>query len=579
MKKIIISFLSLSLISILVISCEKDPILEPVSTITFEDLTITSITIPDIPANGGTVEPIVTYSFTEVTHRGKTEEKVERTTGATVSFESMDYRLKVYNNILSVNINETIEDILYPIVATVRIGQTKAQMDATAKQLANNEEIISSETLQLPLRLGPHTCVEYFTLFEEISYTSENENGIVTFADHSISSDRGNIGDPECISVFGNELDVTGGHIARIDTYRSGRIDTTILTEAVFEAVTTYEVLDATEKIYTAGKDSPEYHIDHPSSSYSNNKWSISKVGIGSYHPVYYKEHDVINEYFRIKHTLKATADGKTVSLTLWQHENREVSSTHRLVDIQFLRIGFQRDYYNWPNIEDYPAGSNPKWPRVKDVYTMFDWSLPEDKIDDDRDYYNRNRGVLRDANAYANFYDTKDMHPDGNRDLSFMVYGKAIVQFPQRTYMTGDKSPLHYDSAYAEFWKKQVKEVKITATAEVKMKNGRKEKVEYVYECKRSPDFDMYDCFNAYLPVVKYAAEDFCWNIKFEYEFFSSDDNKFCGLKPDEIEEFSNYNDFDWSPVEFKVMDRLSLISDWQNQTGMWFCENGFYL
>lgn len=560
------------LISIISISCEKDPALGPVSSITYEDMRITSFSIPDIPALGGTVEPILTYVFTEVTHRGAYEEKSERTSGATVTFDVIDGKLSIDNSNMKIaaNVNETVDDKLYTVAAKVSIGKLYGTAETKVKQFANKEEIIATDTIRVPLRLGPHNCVKYYSLYEEVSYASNNEDGIITREDNH--NKLGNTGDYECVSLFGTELDVTGGQLIQIDTYRSGRVDTTVLVEPVIETVTTYELYrESDHKKYVSGPDTPDYHIGAPSSSYSNNKWIITPLGIGAKNPEYYERYDIINTYDHITHTINATVNGQTLSLTLKQHENREVSSEHRYADIQLFRIGFQREYYNWPNIEDYPLGSNPKWPRVKEVYTMFDWTLPESEIRNDRDYYNRDRRKLRNASLYANIYETKDMHPDGNRNLTFMVYGKAQVAFPQKTYLSGEKSPFRYDTAYTDFWEKEGKEIKITATADVKLKDGTIKPVRYDFSYVRFILDPMPTGFEALMPVVEDAAEDFCWTVKFEC-FFQTESiaNKtFCGLQPNEIEQYSNLYDYS-SSLEVKVFDRLSHISDWQQEVGI---------
>lgn len=590
MKKLLRLFmLATSLSMLLAASCEREPL--PDGTfIGYDDMTIKSFIIADIPAAGGVVTPVVEYQYKALYKKGKVINEEIHTDGATVSFEVFDENLNVdkANKTIFAGINEHTTEMFYAVKAVVFCGDARAETETKVKQLASPEGIVSSETVRLPLALLPHDCVDRFDLqgqgldTKEIHYESANADGIVTMADNIAG--YGNMGDYETVSVSGAEIGVTGGQIVRIDTYRSGKVDTVVVEEPVFEVKTTYKVFNYGDTEYVSGKTSPDTHMDPPASSFKDGKWTIAKVGVGAKImdldkakgiPMYdlYRS---IGKFTDIQHTLTATAGGETQTIILRQKENDKIGETDKYIEIVNFLAAEVRGFYPLPNIEDFPPGSKPKW--LKD-YEVFN-----------KDFYDNYNSKLRFFGGSPDIYDdvwysfeyTKDLHPDGNRQVTIQNVCDVMWHKPQNIYLTRDKSELLVTEAELV---RQIPYAKVTATANVKKKNGEIENIKHVYEWTIDLHFNK-TFFDINLPVIEDAAEDFQWTFKYEWQYYRPGKND--GLIPqgdgtghmsqgtqadfsladDEIDKYSNFNEFDWPEyLEFTIWDRRKLCWEWAEE------------
>ena len=569
-----------------IFSCEEK--IEPSDyIISYSDLKISSFTIPDIPAAGGQVKPEVTYTYKQTTTKGKDVTEETRNVGATVRFETSAKQLSfdAVKGILEAKPNELVQDVIYEVRVYVSIANLNSSGTANARQLAAPEELLSTETVQLPLTLESHDCVVKRRIegegldTHEIKYESHNTPGRITPEDNA--KGYGNTFDPECISVLGEELTVKGGQIVKIDTYKSGRIDTTVITEPVFEVSTTYEIkYDGITEKYTP-QTAPDNHINPPTSSYKDGKWTINKIGIGAKDlrqdtdgTTFYDKHVLIQPFVNTKHTLTATADGNVVYLELAQKENVEIYRSHIFVEVQDFVAVMQREYYNWPNIEDYPPGHNPKWLKDYEVYN--DEVLKYNGTD-----YMHGVTDMMMQNAWHDTRDTKDMHPDGNRKVVILTRCDAQTKQPRLTYLSGEQS----DQLYWHNYFGEITWARLTATAKVKMKDGTVQDIKHTYVWDLDYHFfgktGVGNLLTAELPLIDDAAEDFQWKLSFEYKHLRPGRNDaaepYGGILPyyqgytmtdEEMKEYSNYYEYNWpEKYEYSVWDRKSLIRDWEDQ------------
>ncbi len=188
----------------------------------------------------------------------------------------------------------------------------------------------------------------------------------------------------ETVSAAGVDIRYGGGQLATVTTYLSGHRDTVIIKEPVWTTETSFPYVDmyvcdcsdcvSYKGIYTHGgahlfhRDAPlddahsfnnhslvsfDKHGYRPHCSAADGVWSIAQLG-----PV---------EMHRSRHTLTATVDGCSTSVTVNQNPNI-VAATYddrsiRIRDLQPLGINL----LDAPDYCDYTPDSRPKWA------TMFD--------------------------------------------------------------------------------------------------------------------------------------------------------------------------------------------------------------
>ena len=541
MKRIIIA---LALTVFLLNACGEDPMPGPGAEphIYYSDMEITSFSYADVPAEGGKVKPTVTYQykkFTEYSSKNIKEEVMKD--GAVLSFYSDSLIIDKESGEITVEVNATIDVRTFDVAVEAVMDNydkpyipTKANKAATVKQLGNKEEVISSETVQLPLALEPHLCAMPFNdgtsvlsekdIIEE-TYTSNNADGKYDdafLAQHKAYS-HGVLKTEEHVPTTGATIKVGGGQLARVDTYRSGKLDTVILAEPAITTKTTYNFVGNSTGYYKYPHVYTEDPSQSPNSAFANGTWTIDAIGA-----------ETVDE---IKHTLTATVEGLSTTLTLNQNPNFTVKAVRNnwFLHIQSIGVETQRD--EWPDYEDYPVGSNPKWPKDENGL-----GLPLE--------------------------DTKALHPDVNRYIVFKLPMVCDRIQPQWQYLSGAIDPIEDSTIYNRWRHRTI----ITATASVRLKDGTTKNIEHTSEW-----FNTNHLPTMYIPVVENAAEDFEWTFT-------------ISIFPEEVDmlisEFDVKNDTDllsqtWELPKVKFWDRLLTFKEYDEAkrfSGMFNTSIGFY-
>ena len=527
--------------------------IDPAEELSYSDMQITEFSYSDIPAAGGKITPTIAYKYKVTDGNGKTEEK---TSGATLTFGCPDNRYtvdKATGEIVAAS-NETIDEISFEVVVTAAIETTSSNKTITVRQAAAEEGIISTKTIQLPITLATHKCVyrvygtneEYwnFDTSEEYAYiTTRNdgkcdrdfmdqvkpESGVKTSIKVGIT--------PEYVSTRGIDIQINGGDLANINTYRSGKIDTVIVSKAEFKTSTKYTFV--TEQFLNDGKyeNTSDDPSQAPKCSYANGIWSIAKMGFG--------------RYTDISHTLTATVNGQTTSITINQNNNYVSGKLPEYIIFKEHGLTVSRD--SWPNFEDYPVGcSSPKWDKP-------------------------------DGESYRAYEDTKDLHPDGNRYVEFYFTSSFDRMQGRNVYISGAVSEFRLNQHHVyedrSTWLRGG--VIITATANVKLKDGSTKTVTHKSEWLqpttaeesthkyRGRGYTDMLCFSFYVPVVENAAEDFEWTFKFQ--FILTADNYFWG---DNVKEQTNYFDYNWAFKDFTFKDCLYTVKEYRDAKNL----SGFF-
>jgi len=524
-------FSALILAAFIVISCDKDS----QTGETYSEMQITEFVYAEIPAAGGVVTPKVTYKYKATTSAGKEE---ERTTGAITVFAGNNSKYAVDQNTgaITAPANPGVDPISFNVDVNVSKETATSHKTIVVVQAGSKEEIIDTKTVQLPIILAPHKCVYpagydpeneryLFDTTKEYEYTTTRTDG-KTDRDYmdQINPKSGIIGvgakigvTPEYVSVAGIEIPVSGGEIVNINTYRSGRVDTTIVAKAAYSVSTNYTFQDEWYVDDNTSKYTVDEETERPKSSISNNVWKINKIGYGS--------------YYSISHTITATANGQKIDLTINQQTNYVIGKKEDYLVFKNHNLYTQRD--NWPNFEDYPVGSSPKW--AKDEY-----------------------------GDYVAMEDTKDLHPDGNRYIDFYFHSTFDRMAGGNKYISGaiGKDYVIQYHKYVEMdWPTFRGGVKITATANVKLKDGSTKSVKHTSEWIQPEKINAnhnLSSFTILLPVVENAAEDFNWTFKFEFSLTEKHYLYDINLKN------SNFFEYNWTFKDFTFKDCLYTVKEY---------------
>lgn len=428
------------------------------------------------------------------------------------------------------------------------------------RQLPSPEEITSIETIMEQLSLSPHTCAyplnekawnqDYWTDGkEEITYTNTGTDGTPDrdYSDRhntSCTITAWNYGEREYISSKGTDIKFTGGRLLKVTTWRSGKKDTCVLCEPEYATSTTYRFFNNDAH---HGPRNIEDTTQSPSSSVNGNTWTIERIGA--------------EWVIDISHTLTATAGDSTTSLTVRQNDNWPLAdTTSSWMEIKGHWLHTQREH--WPEFEDYPIGSIPKWPKAKDV-----------PYDDPSD-----------PSFTHSTKDTKSFHPDGNRYIRFYFSCEGYAHYGNFSYMSG---AVQRDQTFSKLYLNRYRNqnwlrggVTVTATANVKLTNGRDTTVTHISEWIQDPNdqISYLDYFYLYLPVVENAAEDFEWTIDFVF-----DHNKIKYMRGVDLDN-GNFHQYDWSIESLTFRDclytedqfteerRLSYFSDGSMDADVWY-------
>jgi len=537
-------FSALILAAFIVISCDKDS----QTGETYSDMQITEFVYSEIPAAGGTIAPKITYKYKATTAAGKVE---ERTTGAATMFtgDNSNFSVDKENGKITASANMSVEPISFTIELVVSKESLSAHKTITVIQAGAKEEIIDTKTVQLPIVLDPHTCVYpagydpenktyLFDTTKEYEYTTTRTDG-KTDRDYmdQINPKSGIVGvgakigvTSEYVSAAGVEIPVSGGDIVNINTYRSGKVDTTVVAKAVYSVSTNYTfqkeryVEDNTTK-YTSDEET-----ERPKSSISNNVWKINKIGYGI--------------YYGISHTITATANNQIQELTINQQTNYVIEDNYGVGAKNQYLVFKNHEFYtqrdNWPNFEDYPVGcSSPKW--AKDEY-----------------------------GDYVALEDTKDLHPDGNRYIDFYFHVDYDRMMRGNKYISGARNN---DFLIQNHNMRNLLRggITVVATADVKLKDGSTKTVTHTSQWIQPEDSGEWNdveykgrgklsSFTIYLPLVENAAEDFTWSLTFSINLTDKHSIYGCNLK-----ERSNFFSYNWSFKDYIFKDCLYTVNEYR--------------
>ena len=287
-----------------------------------------------------------------------------------------------------------------------------------------------------------------------------------------------------------------------------------------------------------------------------------------------------IGKFTDIQHTLTATAGGETQTIILRQKENDKIGETDKYIEIFNFFAAEAKGFYPLPNIEDFPPGSNPKWLKDYEVFNKEFYEVYDSKLR----MWPGSPDVYEDV--WYSFECTKDLHPDGDRTATIGAVCDALWYKPQNIYLTGEKSELLVTEVELV---RQIPYAKVTATASVKKKNGEVENIKHVYEWDINLRYNK-TRFNIFLPVIEDAAEDFQWTLKYEWQYYRPGKNDGLilqgdgtghmsqgtqadfSLADDEIDKYSNFNEFDWPEyLEFTIWDRRKLCWEWAEEAKVW--------
>lgn len=541
MRKIQLLF---ALMAVLTASCDKDS-LENDNKETYSDMEITEFTYAEIPAEGGTVTPKVAYRY-KATVSGKSEERTAdaQTVFTLTTCDNIKYTIDKNTGAITAPANTSVKPVSFNVDFNVSKETATSKKTVVVIQTGTKDGIVATKTVQLPIVLAPHTCVypAYDTLNwnykfdkkEEYSYTTTRTDGKVDrdyldqIADRSNGVPAVKIGiSPERVSTKGVNINISGGDLVSINTYRSGKVDTVVVAKAVYTTSTKYEFEPEQYYDNNGQQHTTDDPSQAPSSSVEGNTWKIHAIGYGF--------------YTKTSHTLTATADGNTVNLTVNQQHNYPVGKKDQYLVFKEHKIYTQRD--NWPNYEDYPPGSKPKW--AKDEF-----------------------------GDYMNLDDTRDLHPDTNRYINFYLYIRFDHMGGGRIYLSGATGKDHLVQHYGGHHIMRGG-VKITGTADVKLKDGSTRKITHTSEWIQ-PEKGQYTNgapFTVLVPLIEDAAEDFVWNFKFEFPLSITDKHT---LSFDiNLKDNSNFFEYDWSFKDFTFKDCLYTQEQYTKDASMY----GFFI
>lgn len=530
MKRILFLSTPLLLTMLSASFCSKEPI--PQTTETYSNMRISEFSYSEIPSAGGEASPVIEYSYTAETTDGRTE---TRTAGATLTYHCSSLTIDKSSGKISAEVNPKTTARTFNVTVKISKGAASAEKTVTVTQAASAEEIIDSKTMQLPLMLEPHKCVYPTDYYDEINNkwiidVYKEHEYLTTRTDGKLDRDYtevmnpgwnpAKIGtDPEYVSVKGLSIGITGGELVTINTYRSGKRDTVVIEEPAFTTSTDYTYLLS----WIDGKDEPS---QRPKCSYSEGKWNINTVGYG--------------RYLDIIHTITAAAGDRSTAITIGQHSNYPIDKLPDHLVFKDHNLSTQRDI--WPNYEDYPVGCSPKWPKMNDIY----------------------------GNGEPEFFpltDTKDLHPDGNRQIAFTLNVTFDYMRTRFVYLSGVTEDEHVEEPFNDdLWLRGG--ITVTATADVPLKDGTMATATHVSEWIQPLETNYYNgrgalsCFSVKLPVIEDAAEDFVWHINFSLNLPPEQTIHFCNLGTE-----SNYFEQDWTFAEITFNDRLYTVKEYREE------------
>ena len=509
------------------------------SIVEYADLTIEEFTYPTIPSTGGEVVPTLKYGYREtITRKDGTAETDTLSDGAAVSFSSEAEGLSVNQatGVTIVPVNDSFEPCLFTITVSITLPDGTSMSQATELVLDAREDTVADVvTVQLPIELGPHISVIPVGYYPEVPYNSISKDGRpVETENYPYNKQRG-VGiaykpDYESVAAGGADIPFSGGELATITTWASGKRDTLVIAEPVFSAETSYRF--EPELLHYAMAQTKEDESLKPTTSIEGKVWHIHQLGA--------------QQMKDIVHTLTASVDGHETTLTIYQNNNVPASwvMLDLICEIERVNDPFITRLQNFYDYDDYRPGgqcygSSDKWVEM----------------------YVNDSG--QSSKVYCPGWATSGLHQgdDANRFVDFYVkHSCSTYGIWQRTYVSGvmakEKGSYFDNNRYTSSWFETVKVI-ITADASVKMKDGGVRDISHKWEWTSHPKHGW--TYGMFIPAVKDAAEDFEWTVTIDISF----DESICKV----IWESPDYSKLH---ATFKIKDSLETFEDFCASQGI---------
>lgn len=456
------------------------------------NLVIEEFRYDGIPAEGGSVKPVISYSY-QVLEEGR---YVKKTDGAVLTFSVSEPLILDDDGTVTAPRNTSGKTITHQVKLTARVNSLKTEKTVGISQYPQ-EGVKSVEYTLVPLELGPHEAILWMNGHheEETKYISNSKDGCLV--EDTLVEDFLNPGchftyqkgRTEMVSCVGTQIPFTGGDLLTTITYYDGKVETEV-EKAVFSVESSFP--DATDTLY-AGSYILTISIPEtlpPESivgaTVADGVWTINKI---------------VSPFTRRGvHKLIATTSRGSQSITLNQNENGIMDYYNRLDNKyrneQFLEYSGEHDdivceRLSWPDLEDYPEGSDPSWLRGSDK----DWW------------------------TYWNFEDMRGLHPDTNRYIILSDFKASAKWWSIRTLRSGDefRVPSRGNNTFTPHLGVPVNGVVMTAEADIPTAEGIKhKKLQYEWHSDKKRDFAY--GIEILIPNYPEATDDFKWTVTFKY-------------------------------------------------------------
>lgn len=459
-----------------------------------KNLVINEFRYDGIPAEGGSVKPVISYSY-EALEEGR---YVKKTDGAVLTFDVSE-PLILDDGMVTAPSNPSGKTITHQVKLTVRVNSLKTEKTVGISQYSL-EGVKNVEYTLVPLELGPHEVAMRTDGHhdEEFKFISNSKDGCLV-EDVPLTDDLNPgyyytfpKGYTESVTCTGTQIPFTGGDLLTTITYYDGKVETEV-EKAVFSVESSFP--DATDTLYNG---SCILSISIPETlpaesivgaSVADGVWTINKI--------------VSPFTGRGVHKLIATTSRGSQSITLNQNAN-DIMDYYNRLDNKYKHeslleySGEHKDpvcgRLSWPDLEDYPEGSDPSWLRGSDK----DWW------------------------TYWNFEDMRGLHPDTNRYICLNDFCASAKWWRFFTLRSGDEFrvvDVHMNgtSEFHDIFAMPINGVVMTAEADIPTAEGIKhKKLQYEWHSDKEPDYT--NDFKILIPNYPEATDDFKWTVTFKY-------------------------------------------------------------
>lgn len=450
------------------------------------NLVIEEFRYDGIPAEGGSVKPVISYSY-QVLEEGR---YVKKTDGAVLTFSVSEPLILDDDGTVTAPRNTSGKTITHQVKLTARVNSLKTEKTVGIPQYPQ-EGVKSVEYTLVPLELGPHEAIlwtDFLHMEERTTFISNSKDGCYTETISRPCPDGNGIeylvleGQTETVPCTGTQIPFTGGDLLTTITYYDGKVETEV-EKAVFSVESSFP--DATDTLkYTLAYLIETIPATLPPESIvgatvADGVWTINKI---------------VSPFTRRGvHKLIATTSRGSQSITLNQDENKLMREDYAGTDDEIYyefndEIGKDANPFcsriYWPDFENYPPGSDPKWAHAKSGWW---WPL----------------------------CDTRSLHPDSNRYIVVSTDEIYAKKWHINTLRSGD-----------EFWwvgapRRSVRYTDegfvMTAEADIPTAEGIKHK-ELRYEFQSPDDYYIYMAFSILIPDYPEAIDTFEWTVTFKY-------------------------------------------------------------